>query len=438
MVGENTELPVSPSEAERRPLCTLVLPTIAEALRASSRTRPMPRSSESTSTLARPVRTSIAPGIANEDDAASGCGVWSGAAAALGAGASAGDANRAEALASPNDAVMDAAAGIRADMLSAGVVSMAERLQAAIAKIVGSRTCWGFMRVPHGPDVDDLIVTVISETFLSRRLAHGTPKRARPYSHISVVTVLLHVVPRGSLTLASVRKTGYSTVGKFPTTCSRIEATVKSTPDARALVVHRLSGAPGRVARALSFSVLVAGFALPLRAQAAPTRRFETGIVIGGDWLQANALPLDRDAAESLDISLSLRRQIWAFDGGWLRIARTLSTVQGGYLSAGRILHLGPVLFIPAIGALAGQALESRDSTGFDFVDGAGVVGHTPRYSNSAAFTFGGSVGLTVEVPIYRALGFRAVGSEWLFSGAPLDGDRSRGVVGAGLSLRVR
>jgi len=219
---------------------------------------------------------------------------------------------------------------------------------------------------------------------------------------------------------------------------------VNSTPTSRTLIVRRLDRASERIARALEFAAIVVALAAPLYAQATPTpgttptKRFETGIVVGGDWLQANALPLDRDAMQSVDFSVSLRRQTWALDGGWLRVARDLSTVQGVYFSAGPLLHLGPVLFIPAVGVFGGQAQESRDSTGFDFVAGQGVIGHTPRYSYSSSAAGGGSVGITVEVPIYRMIGFRAVASEWLFAGAPLAGDRTRTIVGAGLSLRVK
>jgi hypothetical protein len=217
---------------------------------------------------------------------------------------------------------------------------------------------------------------------------------------------------------------------------------VNSTPTSRMLVARRPDRTSQRIARAVELAAIVVALAAPLHAQitpgTTPTKRFETGIVIGGDWLQANALPLERDAMHSVDFSVSLRRQTWAVDGGWLRIARDLSTVQGVYFSAGPLLHLGPVLFIPAVGVLGGQAQESRDSTGFDFVVSPGVIGHTPRYSYSSSATGGGSVGITVEVPVYRMIGFRAVASEWLFAGAPVAGDRSRTVVGAGLSLRVR
>jgi len=173
----------------------------------------------------------------------------------------------------------------------------------------------------------------------------------------------------------------------------------------------------------------------PLAAQA--SRVFDSGIVLGGDWLQANALPLDRDAVHSGSVNLSLRRHSWGVEAGFLRIARTLSTVQGGTLSAGPLLHWGPVLFFPTVGVLGGKAEASRDSTGYDFVGTGGVVGHQPRYSYSSAGTAGGNVALTIEAPLFRALGVRAVASQWYFSGAPLEGDRQRFLVGAGLSLRV-
>jgi len=187
--------------------------------------------------------------------------------------------------------------------------------------------------------------------------------------------------------------------------------------------------------RLLACVPIVAVAAGPLHAQA--TTHFDSGIVLGGDWLQANELPLDRNALQSGQVTLSLRRQRWSVDAGWVRVARTLSTVQGGAISAGPLLHWGPVLLIPTIGVLGGRAQASRDSTGYDFVGAGGVIGHQPRYSYSSAATAGGGVALTVEYPVYRSLGIRAVASQWYFSGAPLEGDRQRFLVGAGLSLRV-
>jgi hypothetical protein len=49
----------------------------------------------------------------------------------------------------------------------------------------------------------------------------------------------------------------------------------------------------------------------------------------------------------------------------------------------------------------------------------------------------GGNIALTVEYPVYRALAIRAAASQWYFSGAPLEGDRQRFLIGGGLSLRV-
>jgi hypothetical protein len=187
--------------------------------------------------------------------------------------------------------------------------------------------------------------------------------------------------------------------------------------------------------RCLAVASLIVAVAVPLSAQT--SRVFDTGIVLGGDWLQANALPLDRDAIHSGRASLSLRRQRWGVEVGFLRVARTLSTVQGGFLSAGPLLHVGPVLLFPTVGVLGGKAEASRDSTGYDYVATGGVVGHQPRYTYSSGGTAGGSVGLTVEAPLYRALGVRAVASQWYFSGTPLEGDRERFLIGAGLSLRV-
>jgi hypothetical protein len=194
-----------------------------------------------------------------------------------------------------------------------------------------------------------------------------------------------------------------------------------------------------RSASVFAAASLLAGLSSAAHAQQ-PTplaaRPFDTGIVVGGDWLQANALPLDRDAMQSASFDISLRRGAWAVNAGFLRVARTLSTVQGAYVSAGPLLHWRRVLFLPTVGALAGKSYASADSTGYDWVGAGGVTGHEPRFSYSTAGAFGGGIGLTVEVPVYRMIAVRALASQWYFSGAPLENDRARTVVGAGLSLR--
>jgi hypothetical protein len=185
--------------------------------------------------------------------------------------------------------------------------------------------------------------------------------------------------------------------------------------------------------RYLALSVVLA---LPVRAQTAD--RFDSGIILNGAWLQATALPLDRDAVQSGSLSVSLRKRGWSGEVGWLRIARDLSTVEGVSASVGRVLHWKSLKIIPAVGLLGGKAYASVDSTGFDWVDAQGVAGHTPRYSYSEGGTFGGSVGITLEVPIYRMLAARGMASQWFFSGSPLEGDRARTLLGVGLSVWVR
>jgi hypothetical protein len=193
--------------------------------------------------------------------------------------------------------------------------------------------------------------------------------------------------------------------------------------------------------RGRAVAATLVGLCLPatrLPAQQSSRPLFEHGVVATGDWLQANALPLDRDAFQSASAGLSFRGRGWTADAGWLRVARALSTVQGGTVSLGRMLPWKRLLFIPAVGGFVGQAQRSVDSTGFDFVDPAtGAIGHTPRYSYSSATSVGGGVGLTLEIPFYRMLAARGVASQWWFSGAPLAGDRARTVLGAGLSVRL-
>lgn len=192
----------------------------------------------------------------------------------------------------------------------------------------------------------------------------------------------------------------------------------------------------------ISAAALIAFLASPSLAlgQLAPaptSAAFNRGIVIGGEWLQANALPLNRNTLASVSFDAAIRHSHWAIDAGWLRIARELSTVQGGFVSFGVPLAWGRLLAVPSIDAFGGQAQRSVDSTGFNFIGPNNTTGHTPRFTFSEAASAGGGVGLTLEVPVYRAMALRASGSEWYFSGAPLEGDRTRGVVGVGLSIRV-
>jgi hypothetical protein len=176
---------------------------------------------------------------------------------------------------------------------------------------------------------------------------------------------------------------------------------------------------------------------LAARVEAQTAARPNTAIAFSGQWMQANALPLDRDAMQSGSITLGIRRSGWSVDAGFLRIARNLSTVEGGSLSIGRPFHVGMITLVPAINGLAGKAYASADTTGFDWTGPNNTTGHTPRYSYSEGGTFGGGAGLTLEVPIFRAIAANASASQWFFSGNPLADERSRTVIGVGLSIVV-
>lgn len=193
-----------------------------------------------------------------------------------------------------------------------------------------------------------------------------------------------------------------------------------------------------------SFILLV--LAAPVVAQQTPARpipmaaspSYNSGIVVSGEWQQATALPLDRETMQSNAFDLAWRHNGWSFGAGWLRIARDLSTIQGGTVTAGKLFQAGPITFIPAVSALVGQSYVSVDSTGYDFLNPAtNTTGHVARYSYSDGVAFGGAIGLTAEYPVYRMIGIRASAAQWFFGGDPVANNRGRTVVGVGLSLQV-
>ena len=193
-----------------------------------------------------------------------------------------------------------------------------------------------------------------------------------------------------------------------------------------------------RRANALSAVTLVLGLhalAGPARAQAptSPT----AAVSIRADWLQANAMPLGRSALPSASVALERPWQDWSFEIGWLRAARALSTVQGGFVSASWPLWWGDALFLPGLGAFGGSSEASRDTTGYNWVvTSATDAGHVARYDHSRALTFGAGALLAFEYPARSPVGFRASVAQWMFSGQPLTGDRQRLLVGAGIAVR--
>ncbi|MFI5312429.1 MAG: hypothetical protein ACHQQ3_14420 [Gemmatimonadales bacterium] len=131
------------------------------------------------------------------------------------------------------------------------------------------------------------------------------------------------------------------------------------------------------------------------------------------------------------------RGRDWAFEVGWLRVARSLSTVQGGFVTVSHPLRWGDVTVLPGLGAFGGSAEASRDTTGYNWVGASPTdVGHVPRYDHSRAASFGGGVSLGIEYPARSLVALRASVSHWAFSGQPLTGDRQRTLAGAGLTVR--
>jgi hypothetical protein len=158
---------------------------------------------------------------------------------------------------------------------------------------------------------------------------------------------------------------------------------------------------------------------------------------IRAEWLQANALPFTRDAAPSASAAFEFRRPAWSIEVGWLRVARKLSTVQGGFIGITRPIHFGNAVLLPGVAVLGGVAEASRDSTGYDFIGGTPPVqGRQPRYTYSESGAAGGGATLAFEFPARSTVSLRASGAQWYFTGKPLTGDRNRTVAGVGLVVR--
>lgn len=192
-----------------------------------------------------------------------------------------------------------------------------------------------------------------------------------------------------------------------------------------------------RVICALAVATLLAS-AAESRAQSIVQRHdFRSGFVLSGDWLQANALPLNRNALQSGDVTLSYRRPLFAVDVGGLRVARDLSTVAGAFAGVGPLFAWHGIVAHPAVDVLVGRGQASVDSTGYDFVTPSGATGHQAQFTYSSASTVGVGGSLTIDVPVYRMIALHLAASEWSFSGHPLSLDRKRTLVGAGLALRV-
>jgi hypothetical protein len=190
----------------------------------------------------------------------------------------------------------------------------------------------------------------------------------------------------------------------------------------------------GVCAAAALFLTCMAVVAIPAAAQSS---NGSAAASIRAEWLQANALPFTRNAAPSASAALEFRRPAWSIEVGWLRVARALSTVQGGFIGISRPIRFADAVLLPGIAVLGGVVEASRDSTGYDFTGGTPPVqGRQPRYDYSEGGTAGGGVTLAFEYPARSTVSLRASGAQWYFTGKPITGDRNRTVAGVGLVVR--
>jgi hypothetical protein len=164
-------------------------------------------------------------------------------------------------------------------------------------------------------------------------------------------------------------------------------------------------------------------------------------IFVRADWLQAGALPLHRDALHSIDAAIEFRRTSWSAEAGYLRAARTLSTVHGGYLAVSKTFRNGDLTILPGIGILGGYAKVSLDTSGYEYTQagtgGTVVTGHQPRYTYSSALTIGAGAMLALEYSVSSMVNLRGSVAEWVFSGTPMEPDRQRLLAGVGVSLHL-
>jgi hypothetical protein len=178
----------------------------------------------------------------------------------------------------------------------------------------------------------------------------------------------------------------------------------------------------------LALTVLV----VPGAAMAQRTGLTSLALSVRGDWLQANS-SLSRSTLPSNALSLALETDHVTYSVGFARIARNLSTIEGGTAGAEVGARSGQFHVSFGISALVGRAMASMDTTGYDYVNASGQPGHTPRYDYSTASAVGIGETFTLEYDIGDKVGVRLTGAQWSFSGAPLGREKTRATLGVGV-----
>ncbi len=168
------------------------------------------------------------------------------------------------------------------------------------------------------------------------------------------------------------------------------------------------------------------------------------GARFAGEWLQANGGPIDRHALPSLAATVSRRLDRGVFSGaelevGWLRAARPTTTAQGVTAGLARALRAGPLTLRPAIAALAGQALSTVDSGGYDWrginAPYLGQTGYQDRPRLTRGATVGAGLQLGADVALYRGLHLTGSVRQWTYTGRVIAANRSPLLAGFGLAF---
>ena len=152
------------------------------------------------------------------------------------------------------------------------------------------------------------------------------------------------------------------------------------------------------------------------------------------DWLQANEA-LSRSTLPSNALAIAYEGRIFGFTAGFLRIARNLSTIEGGTAGAEVAYRFGRFRMALGVTGMVGVAMASRDTTGYEYVSAGGATGHTAKWDYTRASASGGGATVSLEYDFLDYLGLRVTGGTWSFSGTPLGTERTRTTIGAGLTV---
>lgn len=176
----------------------------------------------------------------------------------------------------------------------------------------------------------------------------------------------------------------------------------------------------------------------------ADASRPATGSEVWAEWLQANAGSIHRGALPSLALTVARTAHGgvlngFAVEGGWLRAARPTTTAEGVTLGLARAITAGPVTLRPGVAVLAGRAVSTADSGGYDWRGIAPPYLGQTGYQDRPRLTRGGTVGAGLQLGADVALGrgVHLTGSvrRWQFSGDVVRPNGSPLLAGVGLGF---